>query len=147
VGEAERSAFPIIGEDEMTFTYDTTVDIGKVRMLIPDRVEADAMFTDEEVQAFVDMNASVRYAAADALDVIASDQALTLKVITLMDLKTDGPATARALMERADKLRTLADNEDAAAEAEEGGLFDYGEMVVNDFTTRERVLKQAQREQ
>lgn len=131
----------------MTFTYDVTNDVGKVRMLIPDRVEAGSIFTDEEVQAFVDMNASVRYAAADALDVIASDQALTLKVITLMDLKTDGPATARALMERADKLRTLADNEDAATEAEDGDLFDYGEMVVNDFTTRERVIKQAQREQ
>ncbi|MFZ5856778.1 MAG: hypothetical protein ACOYZ6_08105 [Chloroflexota bacterium] len=132
----------------MTFTYDPTNDIGKVRMMIPDRVESAALLTDEEIEAYLDMNGEdVRYAAADALDMIASDQALTLKVITLMDLRTDGPATARALMERADKLRTLSDNEEAAAEAEEGGLLDYGEMVVDEFTRRERVVKQAEREQ
>lgn len=132
----------------MTFTYDPTNDIGKVRMMIPDRVESDALLTDEEIEAYLDMNGDdVRYAAADALDMIASDQALTLKVITLMDLRTDGPATARALMERADKLRTLADNEEAAAEAEDGGLLDYGEMVYDEFTRRERVVKRAEREQ
>ncbi|RJP53621.1 MAG: hypothetical protein C4583_04345 [Anaerolineaceae bacterium] len=131
----------------MTFTYDPTSDIGKVRMMIPDRVGSDALLTDEEIEAYLDMNGDdVRYAAADALDMIASDQALTLKVITLMDLRTDGRATAQSLMERADKLRTLADNEDAAAEAEDGGLLDYGEMVVDEFTKRERVLKQAERE-
>lgn len=132
----------------MTFTYDPTTDIGKVRMLIPDRVESVALLTDEEIEAYLDMNGEdVRYAAADALDMIASDQALTLKVITLMDLRTDGPATARALMDRADKLRTLSDNEEAATESEDGGLLDYGEMVVNEFTRRERVVKQAEREQ
>lgn len=131
----------------MTFTYDPTTDIGKVRMLIPDRVESDAILTDEEIDAYLEMNDDdIRYAAADALDMIASDQALTLKVITLLDLKTDGPATARALMERADKLRTLSDNEGAEADAEDGGLFDYGEMVYDTFTGRERVVKQAERE-
>lgn len=130
----------------MAFTYDVATEIGQVRMLIPDRDEANAMFNDEEVQAFLDMNASVKYAAADALDTIASDQALTLKVISLMDLKTDGPATAKSLMERADKLRTRADAEAEAEEADAGDLFDYGEMVTNEFTKRERVVKQAQRE-
>lgn len=131
----------------MSFTYDPTTDLGKVRMLIPDRVQADAIFTDEELDAYLEMNGdSVKYAAADALDTIASDQAMVLKVITLLDLRTDGPATAKSLMDRADKLRTQADADDEAADAEEGGLFDYGEMVTNEFTKRERVLKQAERD-
>lgn len=131
----------------MTFTYDPTTNAGKVRMLIPDRVEADAIFSDEEINAYLEMNGDgVKYAAADALDTIASDQALTLKVITLMDLQTDGAATAAALIKRAASLRTQADAETEAKEADAGDLFDYGEMVTNKFTRRERMIKQAERE-
>jgi len=103
------------------------------------------MREDEEIAAFLSLNEdSIKRAAAAALDTIASDQVLTLKVIRLLDLSTDGAGVARALREHAERLRSEADISDAA---EEGGLFDYAELNVNVFTERELVLKQVQREQ
>jgi len=128
----------------MTITYDTATNIGKTRMLIPDRDLSSAVFQDVEIQAFLDLNdQTVRRAAAEALETIASDQAMTLKVIRLLDLSTDGRAVSQALLERAARLREAADQ---AEEGEEGGLFDYAEMVTGAFTERERILKQALRD-
>lgn len=128
----------------MTYTYQPTTDIGKVRMLIPDRVEASAVFSDEEIQAYLDMNDSnVRRAAAEALETIASDEAMTLKVISTLDLSTNGASTSDALLRRVALLREQANEADAG---EEGGMFDYAEMTPNAFTRRERVLNQAMRD-
>lgn len=129
----------------MTYTYQPTTAIGKVRMLIPDRVEANAVFSDEEIQAYLDMNDSnVRRAAAEALETIASDEAMTLKVISTLDLTTNGASTSAAILERAKILRQQADEADAG---EEGGMFDYAEMTPNAFTRRERVINQTLRDQ
>ena len=129
----------------MTYSYLPTTDIGKVRMLIPDRVEANAVFSDEEIQAYLDMNDSnVRKAAAEALETIASDEAMTLKVITTLDISTNGASTSDAILRRAALLRQQADEADAG---EEGGMFDYADMTPNAFTRRERVLNQAMRDQ
>jgi hypothetical protein len=127
----------------MAFTYDPTTDLGKVRMLIPDRVEETLIFQDEEIEAYLSMNDSnFRRAAAEALETIASDEALTLKVITTLDLSTNGASLSSALLERAKVLRAQADRAD---DTDEGGSFDYAEMNLNAFTQRERVIKQAQR--
>lgn len=126
----------------MTFSYDVTTSIGKVRMLIPDRVEEHALFTDAEIQAYLEMNdSSVKRAAAEALETIASDNAMVLKVITIMDLSTNGAATASALMARAARLRQSADD----AEAGEEALFDWAEPAETVFQQRERIYKQALR--
>lgn len=128
----------------MTFTYDPANSIGKVRMLIPDRVEDDAVFSDEEIEAYLSMNDSnVRRAAAEALETIASDEAMTLKVMSTLDLTTNGASTSASILERAKILRDKADEADLA---EDGGGFDYAEMDVNTFTRRERIMKQALRE-
>jgi hypothetical protein len=128
----------------MTFTYQPTTEIGKVRMLIPDRVEENAVFSDEELQAYLNMNDSnMRRAAAEALETIASDEAMTLKVITTLDISTNGASTSDAILRRAALLRQQAEDADAG---EEGGMFDYAEMAPNAFTRRERVWKQAQRD-
>lgn len=128
----------------MAYSYLPTTDIGKVRMLVPDRVEASAIFSDEEIQAYLDMNDSnVRRAAAEALETIASDEAMTLKVITTLDLSTNGASTSDALLKRAALLRQQADDADAS---EDGGMFDYAEMTPNAFTKRERVVNQALRD-
>jgi hypothetical protein len=128
----------------MTFTYDPTTSIGKVRMLIPDRVEDNAIFSDEEIEALLSMNGSnVRRATAEALETIASDEVMTLKVLSTLDLSTNGASVSSAILERAKILRTKADDDDLA---DEGGGFDYAEMGVNAFTRRERFVKQAQRD-
>ena len=56
----------------MAHTYDLTTDIGKVRLLIGDTditPTTDAQFSDEEIQAFLDMaSASLLTAAGFALE-------------------------------------------------------------------------------
>ena len=128
----------------MTFTYDPTDQIGRVRMNIPDKVEADAFWTDEEIQAFLDQeDSNVKRATAAALEAMASDEAYVQKQVSLMDISTNGPAVSRALLERAKLLREQADLADAG---EEGGAFDVAEMVHDDFSSRERIAKEAQRD-
>lgn len=123
----------------MVFSYDLKTDAGRVRLLIPDRSEAEPLFQDEELQAFIDLEGSVKSAAALALETAASDQAMVLKVIRLLDLQTDGARVAEALLKRAESLRA----QDAAAEVD--GLIDIAEMVVDDFSARERLWKEALR--
>lgn len=116
------------------FSYDVSSERGRVRLLIGDTNVESEIFSDREVDAFLAIEGSIRTAAALALETMASGDAYTLKVITLLDLRTDGAATAAALMKRAAALRA----QQAAAElAEEGGAFDVAEWVVDDFSTRE----------
>lgn len=114
----------------MAFSYDLTTDIGKVRLLIPDNKSDAYLFEDEEVAAFLNLEGGVRRAAALALETIASNETLVLKVIRLLDISTDGPRVADALLRRAATLRQQADDDDAAA-----GIagFDIAEMVLDPF--------------
>lgn len=89
----------------MAFTYDPTTDIGMVRLLIGDKDAGDPIFTDEEVTALLLRVDNVTLAAADALDIIASNEAYVQKAIKLLDLTTNGPAVAVALREHATRLR------------------------------------------
>lgn len=127
----------------MAFTYDLSTDAGKVRLIIPDNVSTAYVFEDDEIDAFLSLEYSnTRRAAALALETIASNEAYVLKVIELLDLKTDGAKTSDALLKRAKLLRDQADRQDAS---EEGGAWDIAEWVVDDFSARERIEKQWQR--
>ena len=93
------------------------------------------LLSDTDIQTFLDLNtANIRLAAADALDTIASSEALVQKKITHLDLQTDGPAVARALREHAKMLRQLATDEDFA---DQEGLIDYAEMAIPVFAERD----------
>jgi hypothetical protein len=128
---------PSLEAETVAFTYDPSTDRGKVRMLITDRNEAKAIFTDAEIDAFLELeDQGVRRAAAAALETIATDQALVLKVITTLDLQTDGAKLSDSLLKRA---RALRDTDD------ELGGFDYAEMPESIFSQRERLDKQALR--
>ena len=127
----------------MGYTYILSTDVGKVRLLIPDnRIDA-VMFEDEEIEAFLALETDVRRSAALALETIASDQALTLKVVRLLDLQTDGAKVAESLMKRAATLRRQAEDAEAA---EDGGAFEVIEMVPNMFSYRQRIANEALRE-
>lgn len=107
------------------------------------------LLLDSTIQVFLDMQAadddsagdsdSYRLAAAMALDAIASSQALILKRIEMLDLKTDGPAVAKALREHAAALRELVftGGEDA---------FEIIEQINDTFGYQEKILKDAFRE-
>lgn len=126
------------------FTTSVSTDIGKVRLLIPDRVQTDAFFSDDEIQAFLDLNAgSVKRATAEALEVMASDQAMVLKVISTLGLSVDGTKVSSELRSRAKDLREKAEQDEAGEEA----LFDWAEQGNTVFQQREILWKKALRNQ
>jgi len=86
---------------------DYTTLVGQVRLLIPDVDEDNLLLTDAQISAFLQMEGgNVRLAAAQALDVIASSEALISKRITTEGgMSTDGPSVAKELRERAAALR------------------------------------------
>lgn len=121
----------------MAATYDVTTDAGKVRLLITDTDINNAIFSDDEIAAFLGMfDSSVNRAAAMALETIATSQALTLKVIKLLDLQTNGDLLSAELRARAAALREIANTYD------DGAAFDWAEMIPNQFAWRERVFDQ-----
>ena len=88
---------------------DYATDVGRVRLLIPDTDEDNQLLIDPQIDALLTMEGSVKLAAAAALDIIASNEALVGKVITTQDLSTDGPKVAAELRARAKDLRRQVD--------------------------------------
>lgn len=87
-----------------------------VRLLTSDKNAEDYIFSDQEIEDFLTLNdGNVYYAAADALDAIAANAAYTLKVLTILDVTTNGQATADAIRQSAAALRARADQEAANA--------------------------------
>lgn len=81
-----------------------------VRLLTGDKAVDDYIFTDDEMESFLELsNGNVYNAAADALDAIAANAAYTLKVLTILDVTTNGQATAEAIRASAAALRAKAD--------------------------------------
>jgi predicted deacylase len=127
----------------VAFTYNIATDRGKVRLLCTDTDAAYPLFEDDEIDYFFTLmgNNHLR-AAAVALLTIAAQETLLMKRIKLLDLHTDGPAEAAALRALAADYQEKADLAEAA---DVGGTFDYAEMVVDIFTARERIDKEALR--
>ena len=130
----------------MAFTYDPTTDRGRVRLQIgdTDTVNADRqLFTDAEIDAFLALNTSiVKLAAADALEAIAANQLMVLKVMKNMDVTTDGSKVADSFRELAKDLRkSWLEVGDGSFE----GAFDWAEFADTDFAKRERILKEYER--
>ena len=125
----------------MAFSFDLSSDLGKVRLLIPDRQPDEYVFDDVDILALLEMEDGIKRTTALALETIASDQAMTLKVIRLLDLSTDGAKVSDALLKRAKSLRDQADVEDESGEMG----FDIAEMVYDDFSYREKIVKEFER--
>ncbi len=116
----------------MSFTYDVTNDAGKVRLVITDTDVDNPLFQDDEIDAYLGlMGGSILLAAAQALDTIASSEALILKKVRLLDVTTDGPAVAKALRDHANKLR----EQEQLIDVE--GAWDIAEWVTDTFSERE----------
>ena len=111
----------------MTVVYPIvlTSDIGRVRLLIPDRSLDLFVFQDDEIEAFLEIEGGVKLATALALETIASDIAMVDKVIRIMDLSTDGAKTSDALLARAKLLREQAYDADSTL---------YGVVEFDDLT-------------
>jgi len=82
-----------------------------VRLLMADNDPANRIFSTKQIAQFLRLNdGDVRRAAAQALDVIASNEAMVSKVIKTQDLSTDGAKVAEALRKQATELRRQADD-------------------------------------
>lgn len=128
----------------MSFTYDLATDIGVVRLIVSDTNASEPLFQDAELQAFLTLESGdLKMAAAQAIDAIATNEALTQKVIRILDLQTNGAALAQTLRAHAKDLRYQVLQDMAAAEA--GTDFDWAEQVTNTFGERERIIDQALR--
>ena len=93
----------------MPTTYDLDTPVGQVRLLVSDTTLDDPVFDDDELTAFLALEGgSVRLAAAQALDTIASNEVMVSKVIRTQDLQTDGAKVAAELRARAAELRRQA---------------------------------------
>lgn len=124
--------------------YDVTTPAGQVRLLITDTSDDPTvqLFADDEIDAFLGLeDSSVFRAAALALETIASDQVLVLKVIRTLDVQTDGAKVSDALLKRAAVLRARADDDADTAEDD----FAVAEFADPVFGSRERLLKQYDR--
>ena len=118
---------------------DYTTDLGQVRLLIADTDETNPVLTNEQVTAFLAIEGgSVQRAAAAALETIAVDQALVLKVIQTLDVKTDGAKVAESLLKRAAGLRAQADAADVDADDD----FAIAEFADPVFGYRDRMRRE-----
>jgi hypothetical protein len=85
-------------------------------MQIGDRNQDEYIFSDAEIQSFLDANnhdidyCSILYAVADALETIATNDAMLKKRIRLNDLSDDRVAIAQVLITLARQKRELADS-------------------------------------
>jgi len=91
----------------MTWTYVPTTDVGKVRLRISDTEESRPVLDDEDIEAYLSMAGdSVPLAAAMALETIAINEILCLKVVNLMGaVVTDAASAAKQLIALAKSLR------------------------------------------
>ena len=120
---------------------DLSTDRGKVRLLIQDDNETYEFFTDAKIDAFItiagDMEGLlVQNASAIALESWSSNQVLILKVVTLLDVETDGAKVAAEMRARAAVLRNdaITNSSDARFEIAEMALghWSWVEQTVND---------------
>jgi hypothetical protein len=96
--------------------------IRQVRLLISDVDPDRRVLSDDDVVGFLDVEGGVvKLAAAQALDAIASSEALVGKVIRTQDLSTDGAKVAESLRAHAALLRGQAADEDGSFDVVEFG--------------------------
>lgn len=91
----------------MTWTYDPSTNIGMVRLRVSDTRADRPIMDDEDYAAFLSMAGdSVSLAAAMALETIATNEVLCLKVVNLMGaIVTDAASAAKQLLAQAKTLR------------------------------------------
>ncbi len=125
----------------MSATYDLGTDVGKFRAIFPDTDLSNPLFQDQEIQVFLDLEGDLRRARARGLERAASDLVLTLRVTRILGLEVDGASAGREL-----RLEAQAEREKAAeAEARDEPMFDWAEMAVDAFSTRELLAASALR--
>lgn len=103
------------------FPADPNSPVGQVRLLIGDTVldGGEYIFSDDFIGGYLTVNSgNVRYAAADALDVLATNEAYISKKLRSESVQTDGASVANAIRLHAAALRARARQDIEALDAE-----------------------------
>lgn len=100
-----------------------------------------SILSDAQLQSLLDLEGDIRLAAADALDAIASSEALIQKRIKVLDIQTDGPATAYSLRKHAVMLREQVFSKEYTEAA-----FDIAEQINDNPGFREKIVKDWERD-
>lgn len=125
----------------MTAITDFSTNTNKVRLLIGDIDDTNQVFNDEAIDAFISMalDNNLKRAAANALIVMATNEVMVQKRIKILDLSTDGPAEAQALLALANQYRDEAEAEEIT------GAFDWAEQIQTTAQYTEWLYKDALR--
>jgi hypothetical protein len=119
------------------YPADLTTPLGQTRLLVPDMAQDDSgnyIFTDAQILALLALyRDSIPRAAAQALDILATDQALLLKVVRTDDLNVDGVKIAAELRARAKGLRDQADKDDFEDAMDDGFQIVYPDVPHWDY--------------
>jgi len=123
----------------MSFTFDTTTNIGKVRTLINDTVVATSVLSDEEINVFLSLESNDIYgSAASALEAIIINKQLLSKLIAAGDYKEDNRNVADKLSAIAERYRKASISAPADAYAEVALTnFNYIDIEVNKILRNE----------
>ncbi len=85
-----------------------------------------SILSDDAIQDYLDLEGGDhKLAAADALEAVAVNEALVLKIVKLLDLQVDGTALAKTLLGRAKTLR-----EQVAADDEGFTIVEFSDMTA-----------------
>jgi len=116
------------------YPVDMNSPLGLVRLLVPDLTTdtgtstGDYLFSDAMLNALLGLySQNVKRAAARAIEILATDQALLTKVIRTDDLSVNGATLADALLKQAKALQDDADRDDSRA-ADDGFTIAYNEV-------------------
>ncbi len=88
----------------MAATYDLTTDVGQVRLEIGDTDTADAQFTDEEINVFLDRGDTVPAAAGLALQAWAAALSRDDESVSTGSWKADKGDVVAKMLSLADRL-------------------------------------------
>lgn len=136
----------------MSFTYDVTTTIGKMRLLIGDTVQASANFQDEELQALLDTtdfilsgpssasvfgsatipeNEVLFLACANAMDALASRVAASPngQTVKIGDYSITGKDQVQKIQDIAQRFRDAIENMPAWGIVEEN-LSGFNELLI-----------------
>lgn len=119
----------------MPFTTDLNTDIGIVRLRIGDLTEATAIFTDDQITAFLTVESDTWRASAAALERMALDQILLLKVVKILPMSVDGSKVAETMLKIAARYRDTALSLDGSS----GDLWDSAEIASTAWSA-ERII-------
>lgn len=119
----------------MSFTYDLSTDVGKVRLDINDKVESSAIFSDEEIEAVLEQEISIKRSSVRLLLILANDKARLVQIFSMGDLRFDASAKARELREQA---KAMIENESLTLPASNYDcetvktINEYGELEISE---------------